>query len=56
MNKEIKQIAVSAPSVGYDSPSVRVVDVKMKHSILSASKNEFNTNPGEMGGDGGNVF
>ena len=54
MNKEIKQIAVSAPSVSYDSPSVRVVNVKIQHSILTVSNNEYNTDPGEMGGQ--NVF
>ena len=49
MNKETKQIVASEPSVSYDSPSVRVVNVKIQHSILTVSNNEYNTDPGEMG-------
>ena len=52
MNKEIKQIAVSAPSVGYDSPSVRVIALRTNHTILAGS--EYSTNPAEMGDN--NVF
>lgn len=55
MNREMKQIALPAPSAGYSHPSVRVVNLGLKHSVLqSASNNESNTDPGEMGEE--NVF
>ena len=48
----MKQIALPAPSAGYSHPSVRVVNLGLKHSVLQSVSN---TNPGEMEEDE-NVF
>lgn len=34
MNKVMKQIALPASSVGYSHPSVRIINLGLKHSVL----------------------
>lgn len=52
--KEIKSNESSRRKVGYSSPSVRVVAVKMSHAILTVSNPEYETDPSDM--EGRDVF